>query len=275
MKTGYVGLGHMGFPIAKNVLAAGHDLMVYDLRDEPMRELAALGARCADCPREVGEHAEIVELSVVDDAQVEEVVAGHQGILDGAQPGTIVVVHSTIHPRTVQHLAEIASPKGVGVLDACLSGGSSGAQGGSLCYMVGGDAALLERCRPVFETSGAHIFHCGAVGMGAATKLAQQVIICLNRLSAYEGMRLAEKAGVDLNVLQSIVRLTTAQSRVADNWEQYRRTMGADNEDGRAIAHLFWKGLCAALELGHELGHPMSATALVQQLFPKVLGLEE
>lgn len=274
-KTGYIGLGNMGMPIAQNVLAAGYDLMVYDIRDEPMQRLAALGAKCADSPREVGEHAEIIELSVVDDAQVEEVVAGHDGILDGARPGTMVVVHSTIHPGTVKRIAEIARRRGVGILDACLSGGSSGAQARTLCYMVGGEPALFERCRPLFETSGTHIFHVGDLGMGAATKLAQQVIICLNRLSAYEGMRLAEKAGVNLEALRAIVHLTSAQSQVADNWEQHRRVGGSDSERGYALAHLFWKGLCPALELGHELGLAMPATALVQQLFPKVLGVEE
>ena len=141
--------------------------------------------------------------------------------------------------------------------------------------MVGGEPAPLDRCRPVFETSGAHIFHVGDLGMGAATKLAQQVIICLNRLSAYEGMRLAEKAGVNLDALRAIVHLTSAQSQIADNWEQYRRVDGSGSERGYALAHLFWKGLCPALELGHELGLALPATALVQQLFPKVLGVEE
>lgn len=274
-RTGYIGLGNMGMPIARNVLAAGFDLMVYDIREAPVRALADLGAKAADCAREVGEHAEIVEISVVDDAQVEEVVAGPDGILQGAKPGAIIAVHSTIHPKTVRRLAEIAKPKGVGIVDACLSGGAGGAQGRTLCYMVGGDEEIVDRCRPLFETSGSHIFHVGAVGMGAATKLAQQVIICLNRLSAYEGMRLAEKAGVDLEALRAIVHLTTAQSQVADNWDQYRRIGDPDSPHAQQMAHLFWKGLCPAVELGHDLGVPMLATALVQQLFPKVLGLEE
>src|SRR6266849_987203 len=100
MRVGYIGLGNMGKPIAANVVQAGCDLMVYDLREEPLRALAAVGAQVARSSREVGEHAEAVELSVVDDAQVEEVVLGREGVLDGARPGTIIAVHSTIHPNT-------------------------------------------------------------------------------------------------------------------------------------------------------------------------------
>lgn len=272
--VGYVGLGNMGKPIATNVVKAGFELTVFDIREEPLMDLAALDARVAGSPREVAAHSEMVELSLVDDAQVEAVSLGPDGLLSGAKPGMIIAIHSTIHPRTVKHVAEVARASGVRVVDATLSGGSSGARAHTLCYMVGGDAADVETCRPVFETSAGHIFHVGPVGMGAAIKLAQQVIICLNRLAAFEGMQLAEKAGVDLQVLQQIAHVTTAQSQVADNWtQQYRRIEATDSTDAEGLAHLFWKGLCPALELGHDLGVPMPATALVQQLFPQVLGI--
>ena len=274
-RTGYIGIGNMGKAVAENVLAAGYDLMVYDVRAEPMAEMEAKGAKAADCPREVAAHAELIEISVLNDEQVIEVVSGHDGILDGAKPGTIVAIHSTIHPKTAKRAAELCAPKGVRVVDACLSGGQSGARAHKLVYMVGGDAADVERCRPVFETSGTDVFHCGGIGMGAATKLAQQVIICINRMSAYEGMRLAEKAGVDTEKLRAICHLTTAQSEVADNWESYRRLGWADPDQALDAAHAFWSGLNPALELGHELGIPMLATALVQQLFPRVLGIED
>lgn len=275
MRTGYIGLGNMGKPIASNVLKAGFDLMVYDIRQEPMRELAALGARVAESPGEVGEHAEVVELSVVDDAQVEDVLLGDDGVLASAKPGSVIAIHSTIHPRTPRKIADIAQPRGVGVVDAALSGGAVGARAGTLCYMVGGDKADVDKCRPVFETSAAQIIHVGGVGMGAATKLAQQVIICLNRLAAHEGMRLAEKAGVDLDALQEVIRVTTASNHFAEHWAENRRLQGTESTDPAGMAHLFWKGLCPALELGHELGLSMPATALVQQLFPRVLGLED
>lgn len=273
--TGYIGLGNMGMPLAANALRAGFDVMVYDVREEPMRRLAALGAKVGRSPREVGEHAEIVELSVVDDAQVEEVVLGPDGVLVGAHPGAVIAIHSTIHPRTPKKIDAAARPLGIGTVDAQLSGGSIGAAAGTLCYMIGGEPADVEKCRPLFAASGAHLIYAGGVGMGAATKLAQQVMICLNRLAAHEGMRLAERAGVDLAAFEEIVRVTSARNPFAENWQQQRRIGGTDSTDAEGMAHLFWKGLVPALELGHELGLPMPATALVQQLFPQVLGLRE
>jgi 2-hydroxy-3-oxopropionate reductase len=275
MKTGYIGLGNMGKPISANVLKAGFDLMVYDIRDEPMRQLAALGAKTARSPREVAEHAEVIELSVVDDAQVADVITGENGVLAGARPGSVIAIHSTIHPTTPRKMADAAQKFQVGVVDAALSGGSTGARAATLCYMVGGEKEHVDKCWPVFQSCGKDIIHVGGVGMGAATKLAQQVIICLNRLAAHEGMRLAEKAGVDIPALQEVIRTTTARNHFAEHWEENRRIGGTDSTDAAGMAHLFWKGLIPALELGHELGLSMPATALVQQLFPKVLGLEE
>lgn len=275
MKTGYIGLGNMGKPIAANALKGGFDVMVYDVREEPMRQLEALGARVARSPREVAEHAEIVEMSVVDDAQVTDVILGPSGLLEGARSGSVIAIHSTIHPDTPRKMAEAAAPKGVGIVDAALSGGSTGARAGTLCYMVGGDPADVEKCRPLFATSSAQIIYVGGVGAGATTKLAQQVIICLNRLAAHEGMRLAERAGVDIEALQEIVRVTTARNHFAEHWDESRKIAGTDSTDVAGMAHLFWKGLCPALELGHELGLSMPGTALVQQMFPRILGIEE
>jgi 3-hydroxyisobutyrate dehydrogenase-like beta-hydroxyacid dehydrogenase len=275
MKTGYIGLGNMGKPISSNVLKAGFDVMVYDIREEPMRQLADLGAKTARSPREIAEHAEVIELSVVDDAQVADVVTGENGLLAGARPGSVIAIHSTIHPSTPRKMAEAAKPAGVGIVDAALSGGSTGARAGTLCYMVGGEKADVAKCWPVFQACGEHIIHVGGVGMGAATKLAQQVIICLNRLAAYEGMHLAERAGVDIEALQAVISVTTARNHFAEHWAENRRLTGTDSTDPQGMAHLFWKGLNPALELGHELGFSMPATALVQQLFPRVLGLEE
>ncbi len=273
--VGYIGIGNMGMPISTNVLKAGFDLTVYDVRDEPLRQLEAQGAYIAKSPIEVGERCELIELSLVDDEQIERIVCGPGGVLDGTKPGSIIAIHSTIHPRTAKAVAKAAEPKGVGVLDAQVSGGQSGAWGKTLTYMVGGDRELFDQCLPVFQTSGTNIFHVGPVGAGSATKLAQQVMVCINRMSAYEGMMLAKRAGVDLETLQAVVHTSGAQSRVIDEWRDSFGHMGATPEAAAHNAHLFWKGLIPALELGHEVGLAMPATALVQQFFPRVLGLEE
>ena len=209
-RVGFIGLGNIGKPMAVNVAKAGFDVMVYDLRQEPLQELATLGAKVARSAQEIGAHGEIIELVVVDDAQVEAVILGEGGVLNGAKPGSVIAIHSTVHPRTIRKIAELAKAKGVGVIDAEVSGGDRGAQNKTLCYMVGGDKALFEQCRPVFATSGANIFHLGELGSGAIAKLAHNLIVYVNMMAASEGMHLAEKAGLDLKAMQEVVHAGAA-----------------------------------------------------------------
>jgi len=274
-RVGFIGLGNIGKPMAVNVATAGFDLMVYDVREEPLTELAALGATVAHSPREIGAHGEIIELVVVDDAQVEAVTLGEGGVLSGARPGSVIAIHSTVHPKTVRKIAELAQARGVGVIDAEVSGGERGAQAKTLCYMVGGDKALFERCRPVFATSGANIFHLGDLGAGAVAKLAHNLIVYVNMLAASEGMRLAEKAGLDLKALQDVVHVSAGQSRVADNWLQQRRLKEVYTSGPQGLMQLIHKDLRLALELGHDLGLPLPGAALTQQLIDRVLGMEK
>ena len=264
-RVGFIGLGHMGQPMATNVLRGGFELMVYDLRPEPLEALRGLGARVATSPREVGEYAELVELAVATDQEVEDVVLGADGVLSGARVGTVVAIHSTINPATARHVGAAAAAQGIGVLDAQMSGGASGAEAGTLCFMVGGDRALFERCRPVFQAEGAHVFHMGELGMGAVTKIAQQVMTCITILAVGDGLQVAERAGVDLDAFEQLVRVSAGQSHIADHWREMLRRM-----DARTI-ELFYEGLRPALSVGHELGVPLPGTALAQQLIAQHL----
>src|SRR5438309_693117 len=143
IQVGFIGLGRMGEPMAINILRAGFALTLYDSRQEPVRELASLGARGADSPKEAAEASDIVAIAVVDDAQVNDVMMGPRGVLEGARPETIIAIHSTVFPDTVQRLAAIGKGKGVYVIDAPISGGEAGARQKSICYMFGGAEALL------------------------------------------------------------------------------------------------------------------------------------
>jgi 3-hydroxyisobutyrate dehydrogenase-like beta-hydroxyacid dehydrogenase len=274
-RVGFIGLGNIGKPIAINVAKAGFDLMVYDLRQEPLKELAAVGAKVARSAQEIGTHGEIIELVVVDDAQVEAVTLGEGGVLNGTKPGSVIAIHSTVHPKTVRKVAELARVKGVGVIDAQVSGGERGAQAKTLCYMVGGDKALFERCRPVFATSGANVLHLGELGTGAIAKLAHNLIVYVNMLAASEGMRLAEKAGLDPKALQDVVRVSAGQSRVADNWLQQRQLKDTYTTGAQGLAQLIHKDLRLALELGHDVALPLPGAALAQQLIERVLEIEK
>jgi 3-hydroxyisobutyrate dehydrogenase-like beta-hydroxyacid dehydrogenase len=274
-RVGFIGLGNIGKPMAINVAQAGFDLMVYDLREEPLKELAAAGAKVARSAQEIGAHGEIIELVVVDDAQVEAVTLGEGGVLNGAKPGSIIAIHSTVHPKTIRKVAELAKAKGVNVIDAEVSGGERGASAKTLCYMVGGDKALFEKCHPVFATSGANIFHLGELGAGAAAKLAHNLIVYVNMLAASEGMRIAEKFGLDLKAMQEVVHAGAAQSRVADNWSQQRKLKDTYTTGAQGLVQLIHKDLRLALELGHDLGLGLPGAALTQQLIEQVLEIEK
>jgi len=263
MRIGFIGLGEQGKPIAANLAKDGFDLMAHDLRAEPMNELAALGAKAASSPRAIGAHGEIIEIVVVNDAQVEAVMRGDDGVLAGARPGTIVAIHSTIRPATVHRMAALAAESGVTVIDAPVSGGARGAETRSLAFMAGGSAEAVARCRPVFEASGKSIFHLGPLGAGMTAKLAHQVIICLNALAAHEGMRLAEKTGLDMKIMQDVVRAGGASSRIADNWVRHRPSAEA--------GALWYKDLALALEYAHEIGLALPGAAMTQQMIEAML----
>lgn len=265
-KVGFIGLGHMGNPLAVNAVKSGFDLMVYDLREEALQQLAALGAKIARSAREIGEHGDIIELAVVDDAQVEAVMLGEKGVLSGAKPGSVVAIHSTIHPDTIKKVATQAKLKGVGIIDAEMSGGATGVESRTLTFMVGGEKEHFEKCRPVLAASGDKIFHMGALGMGAVTKLAHQVICVGTLVSVAEGMLLGEKAGLNPKDLAAVVNASAARSFMSERWLDWFSVVD------KSIVDIFYKCLIPALDLAHDVGISLPAAALAQQLVPLRIG---
>lgn len=274
-KIGFIGLGNMGKPMAVNIAKAGFDLTVYDLRPEPLEELRQLGTKVARSPAELGERCDIIEIVVVNDTQVEEVTLGEGGVLAGAKPGSIIVIHSTVHPRTCQKVAEQAKAKGVGVLDAAVSGGEEGSKAGTLTVMVGGDARLLEECRPVFEVVGKNIFHLGDVGMGEAGKLANNLMCLVNFVSTYERIRLGVAAGTKPETLLELVKVSTGNSWVAQHWERFQKMREYYTTGLEGLAQVMFKDLSLALAVGHDLNVSLPAAALASQMVEKVLGIRE
>jgi 3-hydroxyisobutyrate dehydrogenase len=275
IKVGFIGLGRIGKPMAVNILKAGFDLSVYDLCAEPVKELAELGAKATHSLKEVAEEANVIELAVVDDAQVEEALVGSDALVDGAAPGTVVVIHSTVLPDTVRRVAQIAAAKGVHVIDAPISGGETGARERSLCYMVGGEETLVERCREVFSTSASEIFHMGALGSGAAAKMIVQVVTCINMLAAHEAELLAERSGLDFAALQKVLRASSAQSFVADHWVDRFKLPQDAIEIRRKRTEVFQKSLAPAIETAQQLGLPLSGAILAERLLPQIMGIEK
>jgi 3-hydroxyisobutyrate dehydrogenase-like beta-hydroxyacid dehydrogenase len=273
--VGFVGLGRIGKPIAANILAAGFDLMVFDVREEPMRELAQLGAKQASGLRDLSEHAEIIGVAVVDDSQVEEVVLSDAGLMQSGRRESIIMVHSTVMPGTVRKLAQAGQGKGVTVVDAPVSGGEAGARERQLCYMVGGEKEVFEKCHPILAASAAHIFHLGELGSGAAAKMIVQVVVCINMLGTYEAELLSEKCGIDFKALQAVLRVSSGQSFVAEHWlDRFKRP-----EDPLPIrrrrAEVLVESLAPALRLARDLDIALPGTTLTRELFLRVMGVDE
>jgi 2-hydroxy-3-oxopropionate reductase len=257
-RVGFIGLGTMGKPFATNIVQAGFDLVVYDLRPEPVADLVKLGARAARSCRDLAQQVDIVDIAGRNEEQVQAILHGPEGVLAGAHPGLVVVIHTNFHPTRIQQLAEEAKAHSVELLDTQMSGGVGGVVSRNTCLMVGGDPAVLERCRPVLETTaGKNIYLMGPVGMGSMTKIAQNMMTATYLMAANEGFRFAEKTGIDLAAFQEIVRNSSAQSYVAD---KYLREWGE-----REASWMYYDYLADALDLGHAYDVPLPGAATCMQ----------
>ena len=212
MKVAFIGMGTMGAPMALNILKAGHDVTVNNRTRERELPVADAGAQRAASPREACHEAEIIITCVSDTPDVEEIILGENGVVHGAQSGAIVIDMSTISPTATCRIAEALGEKGVKMLDAPVSGGSEGAQKGTLSIMVGGNAADLEKAEPVLQAMG-NITHIGEIGAGQMTKAINQIVVAGTYWSVAEGIALGLKAGLDMEKVVQAVGGGAAGSR--------------------------------------------------------------
>ncbi len=277
-RVGFVGLGNMGGAMAANVANAGHDVVVFDVADAAVANVVAQApsARAAASLAAVAAHADVIGVVVVDDAQVEVVTLGDGGLVANARPGTVIAVHSTVHPATVQRVAEEAraAGRGVAVLDAPISGGVQGARDATLCIMVGGEAAAFERARPVFESAGNLVLHLGDVGAGLAAKLARNLIGYVTLLGAAEGRRLATAAGVDLEVLHRILEHTGTLSPMMRDFLSTRGGHGVYAGDLAPLIAIGTKDMRVTLELAAELGVELAVSDATAVHIAEAFGAE-
>ena len=281
LRAGFVGLGNIGKPMARRLVAGGLETTVFDVVPAAVDELVAAGARRAADARAVAAAADVVGVCVRDDDDVRAVVLGPDGLLAGAAPGCVIAIHSTVLPRTVCAVGAAAAAGGVGVVDACVTGGAVGAEQGRLTYMVGGDAAHVERCRPVFATGAATIVHTGALGTGAATKLCNNLMTYLGFLAAYEATLLARHAGLSQQALEEVTR---ANGNMTDQMQAFLMLHRLPSEQRldpgfqqmlRGFTTLAEKDLAVTLAFAREHGVALPGTGLCQQLMARVYGLED
>jgi 3-hydroxyisobutyrate dehydrogenase-like beta-hydroxyacid dehydrogenase len=254
--AGFVGLGTMGRPIARHLIAAGHPLVVFDIAGDAGGEWAAEGARFAGGPAEVAEAASVVFLSLPGPPQVEAVVRGAGGLMERARAGDVIVDLSTNAFATVKQLAAETATAGVAFVDAPVSGGVVGAVKGTLAVMAGGEAAAVERVSPLLQAFAAKVFHPGPAGMGTIAKLVNNQIFLTASAAVQEGFVLAAKAGLDANVLMEILKASSAAGYVG----MAPLFLGRRFDNVTFKLALAAKDLDVALQSAQALGVPMPAS---------------
>lgn len=263
MRIGFIGLGIMGLPMARNLLAAGHELVVHNRSRGAVDALAAEGATPAATPAEVAQQAEVVLTMLPDGPDVEAVVLGEDGVAAGVRSGSLLVDMSSIAPATSRALAEALAERGATLLDAPVSGGEPGAIAGTLAFMVGGEARDLDRVRAVLEVMGGSVTHVGPVGAGNIAKLANQAIVAVNIAVLGEAAVLARTAGVDPAAVLDAIRGGLAGSAVLE--QKAQKMLGADFAPGfRLDLHI--KDLDNTLATGHDAGAALPLTAAVREM---------
>ena len=262
-KIGFIGLGIMGKPMAKNLVKAGYELVVYNKSKPGMDELGAAGATVVGSSKEVGEAADVIITMLPDSADSELVILGEDGVLEGATKGNIIIDMSSIAPLVSQKIAAECEKKGVDMLDAPVSGGEPGAIEGTLSIMVGGKQGVFDCCFDIMQVMGSAVVLTGDIGAGNTTKLANQIIVAANIEALSEAFVLAQKAGVDPEKVFNAIKGGLAGSNVMN--AKGPMMLDRNFQAGFRI-RLHQKDLRNVLQTAQDLNVPLPVTALVQQI---------
>ncbi len=268
LKIGYIGLGIMGKPMARNIKKAGFPLVVHNRSRESVRELAAEGAVEAFSPAEVARQVDVVFTNLPDSPDVKLVALGEEGIIEGAHEGLIFVDNSTIKPATARDIAQRLAEAGVASLDAPVSGGDVGAINGTLTIMVGGAAETLEKVMPVLQAIGTTITHVGGNGDGQIAKAANQIMVAAQMVAMGELLVLAQKSGADPQKVVQAIRGGAAGCWTLENKPQ---RLFAGNREPGFKAYMQAKDLGIVMDTAREYGIPLPSTAVQTQLYKAML----
>lgn len=263
MKIGFIGLGIMGKPMAKNLMNAGHEIVCFDINKDNVENVVEAGATAAASNAEVAEHCSFIITMLPNSPHVKAVVCGEDGVLSTAKEGTIIVDMSSISPAASQQFSAECAKKGVRMLEAPVSGGEPKAIDGTLSVMCGGEKALFNECKPVLQAMGSDIVYCGTAGAGNTTKLANQIIVAVNIAAVSEAFMFAKRAGVDPQLVFEAIKEGLAGSAVMN---AKGPMMMANNTNPGFKIDLHIKDLNNAIEAGHKFGSPLPLTAQVMEM---------
>ena len=267
--VGFIGLGLIGRPMARNIVKAGFPLTVWNRTRAKAEGLAAEGARVAATPREAAAQADVLITVVSDPPAVEEVLWGADGALEGLRKGTVLVDSSTVSPALARRAAVACATRGVDFLDAPVTGGTWGAEKGELVFMVGGEGAVLKRVEPVLAAMGKKFFHLGPHGAGQTVKLAMNMILALQMNALAEAVALVTRGGIAGERLIEVMQSSMARAPVLD---VKAPMILADKYEPSFPLRLMHKDLGLVLELANQLGVPLPATAAARETYSAVKG---
>lgn len=269
MKIGFIGLGIMGKPMVRNLLTAGHEMVVYDVVEDNIKEVENDGAKRASSAKEIAEQCTLIITMLPNSPHVKKAVMGEDGILEGAKPGTILIDMSSIAPLVSQEISEECAKKGIKMIDAPVSGGEPKAVDGTLSIMAGGDKEVFDQIYEVLIAMGSSAVLCGSIGAGNTTKLANQVIVALNIAAVSEAFMLSTRAGVDPIKVFDAIKGGLAGSTVL-NAKIPMITQGNFKPGFKIDLHI--KDLANALDTGHETGSPLPLTSMVMEMMQTLHG---
>ncbi|TAM05067.1 MAG: 3-hydroxyisobutyrate dehydrogenase [Paraburkholderia sp.] len=271
MKIGFIGLGHMGAPMALNLLKAGHTLSVFDLSEPAMQSLADAGAQRAASPKAAASGAEWVVTMLPAAAHVRSVLTAEDGVLAGIAPGVTIIDSSTIDPASAREFAAHAAAHGNMFVDAPVSGGTGGAAAGTLTFMVGGSAAAYESVKPVLSGMGKNIVHCGDIGTGQVAKICNNLVLGITMAGVAEAMALGESLGIDPKVLGGIMNTSTGRCWSSDTYNPFPGVIetapSSRGYTGGFGTDLMLKDLGLATDAAKGVRQPAYMGALAQQLY--------
>ncbi|WP_299977986.1 NAD(P)-dependent oxidoreductase [Desulfobacula sp.] len=261
---GFIGLGEMGYPMAKNLINAGYKLNVYDIDKKSLRQIEKIGAQVAKSPMDVAACSEMVIIAVRTTSQVEQIIKGEKGVLANTGQLETIIVVSTIDPLIACDLAEQSEKKGLIFLDAPISGGKERAGTGDLTIMVGGSESGFQKYKKIFDVLGSHTFYLGDSGMGQYAKLINNMLLLVNMCAVHEAKNLANKVGLKSDTLFDLLKVSTGDSWVVNNW-QIVRSWKEDYQKGGTL-DLLYKDIDMTLSVAeiHEI--PMFLSSLAKQL---------
>ncbi len=271
-KVGYIGLGNIGKPSAVHLLKGDWETCVYDVYAPVVEELVEKGATACESPGALAAQCEHIGICVRDDEQVESLLYGHDGLIARARPGTLIAIHSTVTREGLQRWAADAAEKGIGLIDAAISGGAAVAEKGGLCYMVGGSAEDVERATPVFMTSGQKVVHAGDLGCGMLLKVCNNTMTYAEYLAISEAKRLAEAGGLNLDMLREVGSINGVVCEGMYLFALGQSYLKVDEPSEEILHHydvfgrLAEKDIQCALDAAKELGVDLPSTERLRQV---------